>query len=195
MLRSQFTWLLTGLASAAMAQCISSFPATENFTSGTVGTPPGTLVTGWSNQVGDNLDWNVDNNGTNAGVMTVLTGPIGDHTSNNTGGNYMYVEAGSAGASPSKSAVLQSKCYDISSLASPYLTFWYSMRGANMGSLTVDLNVNGSIVPNLWTVSGNQVVTWKQGWLNLAPYLGQTNLRIRFRAITGSGALSDIAID
>ncbi|MBL0044053.1 MAG: hypothetical protein IPP33_06500 [Flavobacteriales bacterium] len=178
----------------ANAQCITTFPSTENFTGGTVGVP-GTLVTGWSNLSADDLDWNVDNNGTNGGVMTTITGPIGDHTSNNTGGKYMYVESGSAGASPSKSAILQSNCYDISSLASPYLTFWYSMRGANMGSLTVDLNVNGSIVPNLWTVSGNQVVTWKQGWLNLAPYLGQTNLRIRFRAITGSGALSDIAID
>lgn len=195
MLRSQFTWLLTGLASAAMAQCISSFPATENFTSGTVGTPPGTLVTGWSNQVGDNLDWNVDNNGTNAGVMTVLTGPIGDHTSNNTGGNYMYVEAGTTGATPSKTAILQSNCYNISSLTTPYLTFWYHMRGAQMGSLALDLSVNGVPVSNVWTQSGDQGLKWKQGWLNLAPYAGTTELYLRFRATTGSGPLSDIAID
>ena len=100
------------LSVAISAQCISTFPSTENFTSGTVGVP-GTLVTGWSNLTGDDLDWNVDNNGTNAGVMTVLTGPIGDHTGNNTGGNYMYVEAGNTGASPSKVATLQSNCYNI----------------------------------------------------------------------------------
>ena len=67
----------------ANAQCITTFPSTENFTGGTVGVP-GTLVTGWSNLSADDLDWNVDNNGTNGGVMTTITGPIGDHTSNNT---------------------------------------------------------------------------------------------------------------
>lgn len=177
-----------------MAQCISTFPAAESFTTGTVGTP-GTLVTGWSNLTGDNLDWNVDNNGTNGGVMTVLTGPIGDHTGNNTGGNYMYVEAGVTGATPAKSAILQSNCYNISSLTTPYLTFWYHMRGSQMGSLALDLNVNGSVVSNVWTQSGDQGLKWKQGWLNLAAYAGQTDLRLRFRATTGTGALSDIAID
>ena len=194
MLRSQLTWVLSGLATAAMAQCISTFPAAESFTTGTVGTP-GTLVTGWSNLTGDNLDWNVDNNGTNGGVMTVLTGPIGDHTGNNTGGNYMYVEAGVTGATPAKSAILQSNCYNISSLTTPYLTFWYHMRGSQMGSLALDLNVNGSVVSNVWTQSGDQGLKWKQGWLNLAAYAGQTDLRLRFRATTGTGALSDIAID
>jgi hypothetical protein len=194
MLRSStlaFGFLLSG---ALSAQCISTFPATENFTSGTVGVP-GTLVTGWSNLTGDDLDWNVDNNGTNGGVMTVLTGPIGDRTSNNTGGKYMYVEAGNAGASPSKVANMQSNCYNIAALTSPYLTFWYHMRGSQMGSLVVDVNNNGSVISNVWSVSGDQGLEWKQGWLNLAPYLGQTNLRFRFRATTGSGALSDIAID
>ncbi len=179
---------------ALSAQCISTFPATENFTAGTVGVP-GTLVTGWSNLTGDDLDWNVDNNGTNSGVMTVLTGPIGDHTGNNTGGNYMYVEAGNTGASPSKVATLQSNCYNIAALTSPYLTFWYHMRGSQMGSLVVDINNNGTVISNVWSTSGDKGLEWKQGWLDLAPYLGQTNLRFRFRATTGSGALSDIAID
>ena len=200
MLRSYATLIMTGLVSVAAAQCITSFPATENFTSGTVGTQgtaPGTLVTGWSNLTGDNLDWYVDNNGTNGGVMTVLTGPIGDHTSNNTGGNYMYVEAGNSGATPSKVATLQSNCYNISSLTTPYLTFWYHMRGSQMGSLALDLALNGNttIVSNAWTQSGDQGLKWKQGWLNLTAYAGQADLRLRFRATTGSGALSDIAID
>ncbi len=179
---------------ALSAQCISTFPSTENFSSGTVGLP-GTLVTGWSNLTGDDLDWNVDNNGTNAGVMTVITGPIGDHTSNNTGGNYMYVEAGTTGASPAKVATLQSNCYNIAALTAPYVTFWYHMRGSQMGSLVLDINNNGSIVSNVWSASGDQGLEWKQGWLNLAPYAGQTNIRFRFRATTGSGALSDMAID
>ena len=199
MLRSSAFWLFACTSGMSMAQCIATFPSTEDFSSGTVastqGTAPGTLVTGWSNLTGDNLDWYVDNNGTNGGVMTVLTGPIGDHTSNNTGGKYMYVEAGATGASPAKTATLQSNCYDISSLTTPYLTFWYHMRGSQMGSLAVDLSVNGSVVSNVWTQSGDQGLKWKQGWLNLASYTGTTDLRIRFRATTGTGALSDIAID
>lgn len=176
------------------AQCITTFPSTENFSSGTVGTP-GTLVTGWTNLSGDDLEWNVDNNGTNGGNMTILTGPVGDHTGNNTGGNYMYVEAGAAGATPSKMATLESRCYNISGVSSAYLTFWYHMRGTQQGSLSVDVNANGAITMNAWTISGDQGMRWKQGWLNLAAWAGQTNLRIRFRAVTGSGALSDIAID
>ncbi len=199
MLRSQLTGLMSALASVAMSQCITTFPATENFTGATIvdpqGTAPGTLVTGWSNLVGDNLDWFVDNNGTNGGVMSVLTGPIGDHTGNNTNGKYMYVEASAVGATPAKVATLQSNCYNIAALTTPYLTFWYHMRGSQTGSLVVDLNVAGSVVSNVWSQSGDQGLKWKQGWVNLAAWAGQTDLRVRFRATTGTGALSDIAID
>ncbi len=198
MLRCCSTLFAAGLVTLAAAQCITSLPATEAFTTASVGTQgstPGTLVTGWSNLTGDNLDWFVDDNGTNGGNMAILTGPVGDHTTNNTSGKYMYVEAGNSGATPSKVATLQSNCYNIASLTTPYLTFWYHMRGSQMGSLAVDLLVNGSVTSNVWTQSGDQGLKWKQGWLNLAPYSGSTDLRIRFRATTGSGALSDIAID
>ena len=172
------------------AQCVGAFPSNEQFTSFTVGTP-GTLANNWSNLGGDDLDWWVDNNGT----PTASTGPIGDHTSNNTGGKYMYVESTGAGNAPGKTATLQSPCYDISGVPSPYLTFWYHMRGAQMGALYVDINANGIVTTNHWSISGDQGLFWKQGWLNLSAWAGQTNLRVRFRAVTGSGELSDIAID
>ncbi|HEY0977988.1 MAG TPA: lysyl oxidase family protein [Flavobacteriales bacterium] len=178
------------LTLGVQAQCINSFPSSQPFTSATVGTP-GTLISGWANLGSDDLDWYVDNNGT----PTAATGPIGDHTGNNTQGKYMYVEASGAGASPARSAILQSDCYNLSGLSDPYVTFWYHMQGAQMGSLHVDLNVNGSIVSSLWSRTGDQGGYWKQGWINLSAYAGQTDVRLRFRAITGSGELSDIAID
>ena len=178
------------VAATANAQCVTTYPNTEAFTDGTVGVP-GTFANNWANQAGDDLQWNVDNNGT----PTAATGPIGDHTGYNTNGKYAYVEATGAGATPSKSAILQSPCYDLSTLANPYLTFWYHMHGNQMGQLIVDLNVNGTIVSNLWSRSGNQGQWWKQGWLDLSPWIGQNNVRIRFRGITGAGELSDIAID
>ncbi|MBP7407448.1 MAG: hypothetical protein KA941_01695 [Flavobacteriales bacterium] len=179
------------LLSSAGAQCVTAFPSNEAFTGFTVGTP-GTLVNNWANITsGDDLDWWVDKNGT----PTALTGPIGDHTVNATSGNYMYVEATGALNSPNKSAILESPCYNISALSSPYLTFWYHLHGSQQGALYVDINANGTITTNLWSISGNQGLLWKQGWLNLAPWAGQTNLRIRFRAVTGSGELSDIGLD
>ena len=172
------------------AQCVTTYPNTEPFTSFTVGTP-GALANNWANLGGDDLQWNVDDNGT----PTANTGPVGDHTTYNTAGKYMVVLASDPGAIPTKSAILESPCFNLTSVSSPYLTFWYHMQGSQMGTLSVDVNVNGVPTTNLWTVSGDQGSAWKQGWLNLAPYGAQTNLRIRFRAITGTGLLSDIAID
>ncbi|MBL0126609.1 MAG: hypothetical protein IPP83_03945 [Flavobacteriales bacterium] len=193
MFRSSTLFLAITLPFAvAFGQCVTTFPANEPFTSGTEGTP-GTLPTNWTNLTGDDLDWWVDRNGT----PTANTGPITDHTLNNTTttANYMYVSAAAAGATPGKTAILQSPCYNINGIGSPYLTFWYHMRGAQMGSLIVDINANGTVTQNVWTATGDKGLYWKQGWLNLSPWAGQTNLRVRFRAITGSGALSDLAID
>lgn len=59
----------------------------------------------------------------------------------------------------------------------------------------MDINNNGTIISGMWSISGDQGQYWKEGWLDLSPWAGQTNLRVRFRAVTGSGPLSDIAID
>lgn len=190
MIRNLVPVLLIGCTATASAQCVTTFPSNEPFTDFTSGAP-GTFVNNWTNSPSDDLDWWVDNNGT----PTEATGPIGDHTSNSTSGKYMYVEASGAANSPAKSAILRSPCYDLSGLSTPYLTFWYHLQGAQMGALHVDVNVNGSVTQGVWTVSGDQGRYWRQGWLNLAPYAGQTNLRIQFRAVTGAGELSDIALD
>ena len=183
---------LSALAVGAHAQCVTTFPVNEPFTSGTVGTP-GTLPTNWTNITGDDLDWWVDNNGT----PTANTGPITDRTFNNTtaNGKYMYVESSGAANTPGKVAILQSPCYNLTGLSTPYLTFWYHMRGSQMGTLYVDISVNGVVTTNLWSISGQQGLYWKQGWLSLAAYAGQANVRVRFRVVTGSGELSDLALD
>lgn len=183
------------LALSAGAQCITAFPHNQPFTSGTVGTP-GTPPTNWTNLTDDDLDWNVKNNGTN-GSQNLPTGPYTDRTFNNTTANakFMYVESAGTGNTPSKTAILESPCFNLNGLASPYLTFWYHMRGTQMGSLHVDINVNGTVTSAVWSQSGDQGLYWKQGWLSLAPWAGQAAVRIRFRAITGTGQLSDIALD
>lgn len=182
--------ICTLFTSLAWGQCVTTFPNIEPFTSFTVGTP-GTLANNWANLTGDDLQWYVDDNGT----PTANTGPVGDHTTYNTAGKFMYVEATGTGATPAKSAILESPCFNLTSVSGPYLTFWYHMQGSQMGSLYVDMNVNGVVTQNLWSVTGDQGTAWKQGWLNLAPYGAQSSVRVRFRAVTGSGELSDLAID
>ena len=188
--RTLLTSFFTLALLQAEAQCVTGFPMNEPFTSFTVGTP-GTLVNNWSNLTTDDLDWWVDNNGT----PTANTGPIGDRTSSNTGGKYLYTSAALAAATPNKAAIVQSPCFNLTGLATPYLTFWYHLHGAQQGSLVVDLNVNGTVIQNLWSITGDQGLRWKQGWLDLTPYANQNNLRIRFRSVTGSGTLSDIGLD
>jgi len=166
-----------------------TFPATENFTVGNVGSP-GTLVTGWSDLSGYDLNWFVDNNGT----PTADTGPIDHHTSNNTSGKCMYVVCTGATATPTNVAILKSNCYTVHP-DQPCLTFWYSMRGTQMGSLFRDVNVGGVVTLGVWSVTGDQGLNWKQGWLDLAPYFGQADVRFRFRAVTGSGEHSNMAFD
>ena len=179
---------LTG--ATLFAQCVTSFPSNEPFTAFTAGSP-GTLVNNWINTNADDLDWWVDKNGT----PTANTGPLGDHTSNSTSGTYMYVESTGGGNTPHKTAVLTSPCYQLSGVTSPYVTFWYHMRGSQTGALHVDLNLNGSVVQNVWNISGDQGLYWKQGWINLSSYGNLINTRLIFRAVTGSGETSDIAID
>ena len=190
MVRNITLLAVLAVSGSLRSQCISSYPSLENFSGFTSGTP-GTFVNNWTNLTGDDLQWNADNNGT----PTANTGPIGDHTTYNTAGKYLYVEASGSGSTPGKTAIVESPCFDLAGLSSPYLTFWYHMRGSQMGSLVVDISVNGVVTTGLWSVSGDQGRYWKQGWLDLAAYSGQNTVRIRFRGITGSGGSSDIAID
>ncbi|MCB9170745.1 MAG: hypothetical protein H6597_03580 [Flavobacteriales bacterium] len=174
------------------AQCTTTFPATQDFDSAVSGggTASGTLPTGWTNLSGDDMDWWVDNGTT----PSTGTGPSVDHTTGTSSGNFIYVEASSPNY-PGKSAIIASPCYTIGGLSSPYLMFWYNMNGGTMGSLHVDIDNNGSITSDVFTVSGDQGDVWKQVIVNLAPYAGATDLRVRFRGITGSSYQSDICID
>jgi hypothetical protein len=55
--------------------------------------------------------------------------------------------------------------------------------------------VGGVVTLGVWSVCVDQGLKWKQGWLDLAPYFGQADVRFRFRAVTGSGEHSNMAFD
>jgi hypothetical protein len=154
---------------------------------------------GWSNLKNNNpsgkggqddFDWTVASGSTS----TSGTGPSGDHTSGS--GKYMLAEAtGNTG----QYAIFESPVVSVSGRSSAQLSFWYHMYGSAMGSLTVDLYVNGSLAQaGLWSRSGQQSSSgsdWKEVVISLDSWLPASQIQLRFRADIGSGETSDIAID
>lgn len=143
----------------------------------------------WANGTEDVHDWRTDAGGTPSNN----TGPSTDHNPGNSSGNYLFLEA-SAGCDNAEADLL-TPCLDLTGAAAPQLSFWYHMFGGNMGELHVDVYSNGSWDLDVFpTQIGNMGNVWRQGFVNLAPYSGQTVV-VRFRGITGGGFEGDMAID
>lgn len=157
---------------------ISSFPYSEGFEGG---------LGLWTQATADDIDW------TNQSGVTPSsnTGPSGALE----GTRYMYVEASSPNY-PSKSAYLESPCFDLSAQNSATLSFAYHMYGASMGILGVEVSLDqgASWSSANWSVSGDQGSNWQIGTINLSGYTGNV-IKIRFIGITGSGYTSDICLD
>ena len=156
---------------------ISSFPYSESFESG---------LGSWAQASGDDLDWTRDASGT----PSSNTGP----SSGYDGSYYMYVEASSPNY-PSKTAVFNSPCFDLSGESTANFTFAYHMYGSAMGSLDLQASDdNGASWTSVWSISGNQGNAWQTVSVSLASYVGGS-VQFRFVGTTGSSWSSDIAID
>ncbi|MFU8842992.1 MAG: S8 family serine peptidase [Bacteroidales bacterium] len=141
------------------------------------------------NGVNDEIDWRLLNGIT----PTTNTGPTGDHTLGTIAGRFLYLEP--TGECYNKMAILMSPCFDLSSLSSPGLSFWYNMYGADMGSLHIDVVSDGVLQKDVMVpISGDQGMGWKEGFVFLNEFAGKT-INLRFRGYTGNGELSDMALD
>ena len=149
------------------------------------------LINDWIqgiNNLSDNADWRTDRGGT----PTLQTGPDVDHNPGTNLGKYLYVEASSC---TQRQAMLYTPCLDLSGMTNPYFSYWFNMYGAAMGDLHVDLFAGGAWIEDITTVaSGNWGINWWVRQIDLSAYAGQI-IGLRFRGVTGSGELSDIAID
>ena len=163
--------------------CVENAPYFENFDA--------TFPICWNQNTNDNFDWSVNSGATNS----VNTGPSDDITG---GGNYLYIEA-SVPQSTGDSAILTSPYIDISSLASPALTFYSHMYGAAVDYLRVDVSDDGGAsYSNVFSKSGDQGDQWNLEVVNLASF--SDTLIFKITAMigdNGSGShwFSDIAID
>ncbi|WAC01140.1 M4 family metallopeptidase [Lacinutrix neustonica] len=158
---------------------ITSFPYGESFESG---------LGAWTQATGDDLNWTRDSGGT----PSSNTGPA----SGSAGSWYMFVEASSPNY-PSKSAILNSPCFNLSSVSNAFFTFDYHMYGAsNLGSIAVEASNNsGSSWAAIRSQSGaTQGNAWQSVSLDLSAYVGGS-VQLRFVRITGDTWQADIAID
>ncbi|MEM5565565.1 reprolysin-like metallopeptidase [Psychroserpens sp. AS72] len=159
---------------------ISSYPYSEGFEN-TLGA--------WTQSSADDLNWTVDANGTPSSG----TGP----SSAVQGSYYIYVEAsGNNTGYPTKQAIINSPCFDLSGQTSATFTFNYHQYGStNMG--TIDLEAsddNGATWTSIWSDSGNKGNSWQSASVNLSAYTGGS-VQLRFNRVTGNTWQADIAID
>src|SRR5690606_29593569 len=117
----------------------------------------------WSQSTSDDINWTVDSGGT----PSASTGP----PSATSGSFYIYTEASGSGF-PSKVAILNSPCFDLTALSAATATFDYHMYGVDMGSLSLQASTNGSTWTTLWTQSGNKGNTWNTASVDLTSYTG-----------------------
>lgn len=144
------------------------------------------LWTNLTNGAEDDIDFRVDNGGT----PSTATGPTVDFNLGTATGKYAYVEASSCFG---RTAILQTACM---TLDQDYdFVFGHHMTGNAVGELHLDIQIGGvwslDLMPAITTDQG---ATWQSTTTSLAPYTGQT-IKLRIRAITGTGFQSDIAID
>ncbi|MCP9201291.1 DUF6443 domain-containing protein [Gramella sp. GC03-9] len=138
---------------------------------------------GWTQSSSDDMDWSRRSGGT----PSSSTGPSGAYD----GSYYIYTESSSPNF-PSKTAIITSPSYDVSSISA--FTFNYHMYGATIGSIQLQISSNGGgSWGTIWSKSGNQGTSWQSYTVNLSNTTGSQ--MFRFVATTGSNYTGDIALD
>gem|GEM_PF-332424 len=166
-------------ASSGCSGGITAYPYTEGFESS---------LGAWTQSTADDLNWTRDANGTPSSG----TGP----SSAAEGSFYMFVEASGTAGYPTKQAILNSPCFDLSAQSSATFSFNYHQYGAaNMGTLDVEASDdNGASWTSIWNSSGNLGNSWQSASINLSAYVSGS-LQLRFNRVTGNTWQADIAID
>ncbi|HAV13079.1 MAG TPA: hypothetical protein DCX06_06255 [Opitutae bacterium] len=175
---------ITDLAGIGVATVSEDF---DGFSTGT------TLTNGWTNENTSPGVWTA-NSGT---TSSSSTGPDNDHTQGDASGTYLYREA--SGSNNNQQADLTSPTIDLSGLSDALVEFRYHMYGADMGELRVDVFSAGAwnldVMPAL---IGEQQDSSEADWgfarFNVSVYT-TADFKVRFRGLTGSTFLSDMAID
>ena len=159
----------------ACSSTISSFPYSNGFESGL----------GWTQESSDDFDW-TQNSGT---TPSSGTGP----SAASEGSSYAYMEVSNPNF-PSKRAILNSPCFDLTGVTSPEITFDYHML-ASPGTLDLEASTDGSTWTSIWSLTGDQGSAWNSATVSLNSYTNESEVRLRFNGVSGTTWQGDIAID
>ncbi|XP_032808037.1 astacin-like metalloendopeptidase isoform X2 [Petromyzon marinus] len=143
----------------------------------------------WAQSIADDFDWMLALGST----PSWNTGPRADHTLGRCGtrtGHYLYTEA-SYPREDGQTAVLTSPLFR----GPKCMTFWYHMRGASMGTLSVRLeSTDGTDRPVLWSASGDRGNAWLYAELGIFVPPRQL-FKLHLEGVLGSGFQGDAAVD
>ena len=157
---------------------IASFPYSESFENS---------FGGWTQDTSDDFNWKRKTGSTPSNG----TGPLAAKD----GSYYIYIESSSPNYS-SKKAKLISPCFDLSSNSTPVLSFNSHMFGSSlMGSLKLQISINGGSWTNIWTKSGNHGGNWVKETVDLSAYANMSSIKFRFVGTTGTTWQGDMAVD
>ncbi|MFK7920657.1 MAG: T9SS type A sorting domain-containing protein [Bacteroidia bacterium] len=172
------TDFFAGGTGPSCASTVTSYPYSESFESG---------IGSWTQSGSDDIDWTRDSGGTPSSGTGPTTGAAGSW--------YMYIEASSPNY-PSKTAIFESACFNLSSLTSPELNFAYHMQGSAVGTVSLQLSTDdgGTWPTTLWTQSGDQGAAWNPATIDLSAYASST-IKLRYFGTTAASWQGDIAID
>jgi hypothetical protein len=139
----------------------------------------------WSQEASaDDIDWDLNTGAT----PTDGTGP--DAAS--SGDQYLYVEA--SYPNYSSTAIINSPCFDLLESNESSFSFAYNMNGEGVGSLDLELSVNGTDYVSVWNQTGDQGSEWQEATVDLSNYDDEM-LVLRFNGETTNEYDGDIAID
>ncbi|MAC95923.1 MAG: hypothetical protein CMC96_10505 [Flavobacteriales bacterium] len=129
------------------------------------------------------------------GTISGSTGPDSDNTTGN--GTFMYTEASSP-AAQGDTAWLTSPCIDLSNSIDPALVFWYHMYGADIDTLSVQIDSMGTWVTIDTLIGQKQSAStdpYLSDTISLVNFNSLTNTNIRFQMVRGADYYGDVAID
>ena len=165
---------------------------------------------GWRNVTGDDGDWRTDAGGTgttNSGPGGGASSGVSDHYPGTSSGKYIYTEASTPNY-PSKEFHLWSPPFDLTSLTSPTLTFWYSMYSVSGAQMALQYSLdNGNTFESLnlpfmcvttypiAVIYQNMGTSWRQGLVDLSSLQSNSNVMFRFIIQTGTSWDSDVCLD
>ncbi|KAK0053445.1 MAM and LDL-receptor class A domain-containing protein 1 [Biomphalaria pfeifferi] len=153
---------------------------------------------GWSHDLTDDFNWVINQGET----PTAKTGPMVDHTKNDSSGHYLFVESSAPQTTGHKARFL-SPFYNVESLQNKCLEFYYHMYGEegenNVGSLEV--YVRPQKIPTIALDTDHQIFyktgNQRDSWIKADVIVPQVTEPVQFvfQATMKKSWLSDIAID